>query len=94
MTGAPALLRIPAWRREYETQRAHEIQLADEALQRSRFRWFLLGLATALLGYIPMMFAFRTDSRVNGEIYFWTAILLTNIGPMTVFWCAARSEEM
>jgi hypothetical protein len=90
VTKAPALLSIPSWRREWEAARAVEIQRADEALQRSRFRWFLLGLATALLGYIPMLFA---GHIVYGEIMFYTALLLTNVGPMTVLWLAAKSEE-
>jgi hypothetical protein len=87
------LLTIAPWRREWEAARAREIQLADEALRRSRFRWFLVGVASAFLGYIPMVFAFHTTSEVNGQIYFWSAILLTNIGPLTVLWLAAKSEE-
>lgn len=93
MAGTGKLLTIPSWRREWEAARAREIQVADEALQRSRSRWFLLGLASALLGYIPMLFAFHTTSAVNGQIFFWLAILLTNIGPMTVLWLATKSEE-
>ena len=94
MTGTlPSLLTIPPTRRRWEAARALEIQEAEEALNRSRLRWFLLGIAVALLGYIPFAFAWHTTSETMGNVYFWTGILVTDIGPMVVLWAWARSED-
>ena len=94
MTGpGPQMLRIPSARLRWETERALEIQAADEALSRSRFRWFLLGMASVAVGYLPMALAWHTSSKKTGDVLFWTAILLSDVGPMVVLWCWARSEE-
>lgn len=87
------MLSIPESRLRWETERALEIQAADAALTRSRLRWFLAGIASVAAGYIPMALAFHTPSQKTGNVLFWTAILLSDIGPMVVLWCWARSEE-
>lgn len=94
MTGTgPRMLRIPPSRLRWETERALEIQAADETLTRSRLRWFMLGMASVAAGYLPMALAFHTPSAKTGDVLFWTAILLSDVGPMVVLWCWARSEE-
>ncbi len=87
------MLTIPPSRLRWEAARALEIQAADAATARSRFRWFLLGMASVAAGYIPMAFAWHVRSPKTGDVLFWTAILLSDIGPMVVLWCWARSEE-
>ena len=87
------MLTIPESRIKWETARALEIQAADAALTRSRLRWFLLGMASVAAGYLPMAFAWHTPSAKTGDVLFWSAILLSDVGPMVVLWCWARSEE-
>ena len=92
MTHPAPLLSVPPARRRWEEARAREIQDADAALTRSRIHWALLGFLSVGLGYLPMAFAFHTASRSLGDVLFWTAILLTDVGPLVVLWCWAQSE--
>ncbi len=94
MTGTlPSLLTIPPTRRRWEAARALEIQVAEEATRRSRIRWFFLGVLVALLGNIPMALAWHTTNKSLGNVLFWSAVLLTDVGPMVVLWAWARSED-
>ena len=87
------MLTIARWRVEVESARAAEIEAAERALGHSRIGWFLLGLAVVALAYLPLAWSFHTTDPKLGNVYFWLAILIGDIGPLVVLWCAAKSEE-
>ena len=87
------LLTIPPSRRTWEAARALEIQEADQALQRSRRRWFAIGMVAVFAGDLPMALSFHTSNEETGNIFFWTSILLSDVGPMVVLYLAATDEE-
>lgn len=87
------MLTLPPWRIEFETARAVEIETAERARHRARLRWYFLGLAVVASASIPLAWSVHTTDPDLGQVWFWLAILLGNVGPLVVLWWAARSEE-
>lgn len=87
------MLTLPPWRIEFEIARAAEIETAARALHRTRLRWYFLGLAVVASASIPLAWSVHTTDPDLGHVWFWLAILIGDIGPLVVLWCAAKSEE-
>ena len=79
---------------KYETERAEEIQRADEALVRERLVWFGVAIACVAVGLWMIGMGFHADRLSTGSIWIGGGALLGEVGPLVVLLIAVRREEM
>lgn len=88
------LLRIPEYRRAWETARAEEIMRAERAIARERLAWFGVALACVLAGIGMVGIAFHTESLRIATVWLAAAAAIGEGGPLAVLIIAVRREEM
>lgn len=88
------MLTIPPARMAYEAARAAEIQAADRAMRRERILWYFAGLGCVLGGMALAALGLHAYDDLLRAIWFSTAILLGEVGPIVILVIALHREEM
>ena len=88
------MLTIPPARRAWEAARAEEIQLAERAVLRERFWWFVAGVVSVWVGIWMVLMGFHTDRVSIANVWIGAGMVVGEVGPLLALLIAVRREEM
>jgi hypothetical protein len=81
-------------RLRYETERAEEIQRAEEALFRERLLWFGVAMACVAAGFWMVGMGFHAHRLSIAGIWISGGLLVGDLGPLVVLLIAHQREQM